>query len=636
MPWFHPRPSPLRPVRRPGDVVARVPVVEAASAVAGRLSRLRLATIPLTLVSLAAAATVGTVTAPATAAATDGSFVVLARPGQEADASRRATELGLRVTRRLDIVHGFAVQGPVQASARLASTTTVLSVTPDRSVRPMSLPMSGVAPLGYAPADTGSPSAVSRITGAQDAWAAGWTGAGIDVAVIDTGVAPVPGLSAPGQVVTGPDLSLDAPGSPVPGLDAYGHGTFMAGLIAGRDASAHASAAGCTTCLNASGYSDTTTYVGMAPDARIVNVKVGAADGAADVSQVIAAIDWVTQHAHDPGMNIRVLNLSFGTGSSQPYTVDPLAQAAEQAWRHGIVVVAAAGNEGRSASSLADPAYDPFLLAVGGDETNGTLDRADDRVPSFAQHGTLARPVDVIAPATHLLGLRVPGSYVDTLPDNTGQVGSRFQRGSGTSQAAAIVSGLVALLAQKYPAATPDQLKALVLGTAAPLRAPASSPGLLHYRGHGIAQAGAALSQPLQPAPQAGTPSTGLGTLDAARGGVYLVEGGVPLIGQQDIFGRPFSGSAMAAAQARAAAWSGGAWNGVRWTGAGWSGGAWAATTWTGVDWAGVRWTGVRWTGVRWTGTAWEGVRWTGSGWSGVRWTGSVWAGGPWSGAGWS
>ena len=186
---------------------------------------------------------------------------------------------------------------------------------------------------------------------------AGYTGAGVDVAVIDTGVAPVPGLDTPGKVVTGPDLSFDAPGAATPGLDAFGHGTFMAGLIAGRDAGATASAAGCTTCLNSSGYSDTTKYVGIAPDARIVNVKVGAADGAADVTQVIAAIDWVTQHAHDPGMNIRVINLSYGTDSTQAYTIDPLAQAAEQAWKHGIVVVAAAGNDGKTSTrTLADPA----------------------------------------------------------------------------------------------------------------------------------------------------------------------------------------------------------------------------------------------------------------------------------------
>jgi len=127
--------------------------------------------------------------------------------------------------------------------------------------------------LGYDPADTGSPSAISRIVGAQAAWARGLTGAGVDVAVIDSGVSAVPGLDAPGKVITGPDLSFDAPGGWTPGVDGFGHGTFMAGLIAGRDAGATASPAGCTACLNGSGYSDPTRYVGIAPDARIVDAR---------------------------------------------------------------------------------------------------------------------------------------------------------------------------------------------------------------------------------------------------------------------------------------------------------------------------------------------------------------------------
>src|SRR5207247_1109334 len=107
---------------------------------------------------------------------------------------------------------------------------------------------------------------------------------------------------------------------------------------------------------------DTTDFLGVAPDARIVSVKVADSHGNTDVSQVIAAIDWVVQHAHDPGLNIRVLNLSFGTDSTQSYVLDPLAFAAEVAWNRGIAVVAAVGNAGISASGLADPAYDPYLI----------------------------------------------------------------------------------------------------------------------------------------------------------------------------------------------------------------------------------------------------------------------------------
>ncbi|HEY6796221.1 MAG TPA: S8 family serine peptidase [Kineosporiaceae bacterium] len=488
--------------------------------------------------------------------------------------------------------------------------------------------------LGYDPADTGSPSSVSRLVGAQGAWAAGYTGAGVDVAVIDTGVSPVPGLDAAGKIITGPDLSPDAAGAATPGLDGFGHGTFMAGLIAGRDAGATASSVGCTTCLNSSGYSDTMTFVGIAPDARIVNVKVGAADGAADVTQVVAAIDWVVQHARDPGFNIRVISLSYGTDSAQAYTVDPLAQAAEQAWRHGVVVVAAAGNDGKASRQLADPGYDPFVIAAGGDDPLGTLDSSDDVVPSFAQHGNTQRPVDVVAPAAHVIGLRVPGSFVDTLADNTGQVGTRFQRGSGTSEATAIVSGAAALVLQRYPSATPDQVKALLNGTATKLASGnAQAPGQRVHWGFGIVNAAAAVAAALPSAARAtqtDRASTGVGALDLTRNGVYVTDGGVDLTGQKDIFGQPFHGAAMASAQADASAWSGGVWNGHRWSGDTWDGHRWSTAAWTGVDWAGHAWDGHRWSGM-----AWDGHRWSGSGWATAGWTGGTWDDSRWASAAW-
>src|SRR6185437_1256466 len=119
-------------------------------------------------------------------------------------------------------------------------------------------------------------------------------------------------------------------------LDTYGHGTHMAGIIAGHDAGINP----------ATNQGNSTVFLVVAPAARIVSVKVADAHGNSDVSQVIAGIDWVVQHAKDPGLNIRVLNLSFGTNSGQAAGIDPLAYAVEQAWKHGIVVVASAGNTG--------------------------------------------------------------------------------------------------------------------------------------------------------------------------------------------------------------------------------------------------------------------------------------------------
>jgi len=558
--------------------------------------------------------------------------------------ARRARRSAARPVRILTVTVAPVVAVAVTLGAGGAGATTAAAAT--------AVTTGVVVPaLGYAPDDTGSLSAVTRIVGAQTAWASGWTGAGVDVALIDTGVAPVPGLDVPGKIVTGPDLSFDSPASSTPGLDGFGHGTFMAGLIAGRDAGATASATGCTTCLNPSGYSDVTRFVGVAPEARVVDVKVGSGNGTTDVTQVIAAIDWVAQHAHDPGLNIKVLSLSYGTDSGQVAAVDPLAQAAERAWKKGVVVVAAAGNDGHAATTLADPAYDPYVVAVGGDDPNGTLTTGDDSVPRFAEHGTLARPVDVIAPATHLLGLRVPGSFVDTTATNTGQVGPRFQRGSGTSEATAIVAGVTALLAQRHPDATPDQLKALLTATATPLPLARPLPAVpgkgpldsvtAYFSGRGIVNAGAATSAApptAARAAQTAPASTGSGTLEAARGGVHVTDAGVALTGQSDIFGRPYPPAVTAAVTATTTsttapgpAWNGGIWNGSRWTGDSWSGPRWSPSAWGGTNWAGRPWTvatssTMAWDGSRWSGSGCCGSRWTSSNWDGSRWSGSTWS----------
>ena len=171
--------------------------------------------------------------------------------------------------------------------------------------------------------------------GADDLWTAGITGRGVDVALVDTGVAPVQDLAGPGKVVNGPDLSFESQSPDLRYLDTNGHGTHMGGVIAGQDDG---------------------EFTGIAPDARLVSVKVGAASGATDISQVIAAIDWVVQHRNDDGLNIRVLNLSFGTDGAQDYLLDPLTYAVDVAWRKGIVVVVGAGNRGPGATRRPPPA----------------------------------------------------------------------------------------------------------------------------------------------------------------------------------------------------------------------------------------------------------------------------------------
>lgn len=152
------------------------------------------------------------------------------------------------------------------------------------------------------------------------------------VAVVDSGISAVPGLDAPGKVVQGPDLSLEVNAEPAV-TDTYGHGTHMAGIIAAEDPVRVDPRTGEPRPDKAY------QQLGIAPDAQLLALKLATTDGSTDVSQVIAALDWVVQHQDDEGMDVRVVNLSFGTTALQDHQVDPLAAAAQNAWRHGLVVV---------------------------------------------------------------------------------------------------------------------------------------------------------------------------------------------------------------------------------------------------------------------------------------------------------
>ena len=211
---------------------------------------------------------------------------------------------------------------------------------------------------------------VSAVIGADRMQSRGYTGRGVGVALVDTGVVPVRGLTS-GNVVNGPDLSFESQSAAQVSLDGFGHGTHMAGIIAGNEPA---------TLLGGK------RFQGIAPGSRLTSIKVGATDGAVDVSQAVAAVDWVVAHRNDDPRNpIRVLNLSYGTDGVQDYKLDPLTHAVENAWRAGIVVVVAGGNGGTDSPRLNNPAYDPYVLAVGASDTKRTVDASDDVVGTVQQ-----------------------------------------------------------------------------------------------------------------------------------------------------------------------------------------------------------------------------------------------------------
>ncbi|NIA25675.1 MAG: S8 family serine peptidase [Gammaproteobacteria bacterium] len=416
--------------------------------------------------------------------------VVVKTPGAGEGPESLVEDLGGRVEQRLDIINGFSAILPESAVETLAANPEVRSVTPNARVR---IPRWETDDK----TDDGSMHTINRrVLRSTYFWSHGYTGAGVTVAMIDTGIVPVPGLTVPGKIINGPDLSLESSYENLRYLDAYGHGTHLAGIIAGRDDDVRDIPRNKDLKHH---------FVGVAPGARILNVKVGDAVGEADISQVIAAIGWVVKHRDDNDMNVRVLNLAFSVDSDKDYRSEPLAYAVEAAWKAGIVVVVAAdGND----AALRSPAFDPFVIAVGADDPQGTSTVRDDEVPEFSNCGTNSRSVDLIAPGHSIISLRDPGSFADYFYPEA-RVGDRFFRGTGTSQAAAMVSGATALLLQQRPDLTPDQVKALLTSTARPI--PEASDVC---QGGGLIDLKALYKAPTPDATQTWQPATNPGTYD--------------------------------------------------------------------------------------------------------------------------
>ncbi|MBV8297861.1 MAG: S8 family peptidase, partial [Acidimicrobiia bacterium] len=482
---------------------------------------------------------------------------------------------------------GFAATVPAADTAKLAAIPGIRAVTLDESLRPQGL-------LGGSTSGAPDKSAYIKEIRADSEWAAGITGQGITVALLDTGIANVPDL-ADRVLPVHDDLNLLSPPSPCENLtgeatcdDNFGHGTFIAGLIAGNGAASNGA------------------WAGVAPSANLVSVKVAGRDGSADVSTVLAGIQWVVSFKDRYG--IKVLNLSLGTDSTQSYRVDPLNYAVEKAWDSGITVVVAASNQGPAPGTISKPGDDPLVITVGAVDDMGTTTINDDELPDFSSHGPtaadgLAKP-DVVAPGAHVVSLRAPGSAIDT--EFPTYVDGSYRKGSGTSMSTGVVSGSVALMLQANPALTPDRVKYSLAATARNVASNdpmAVGSGLIDVYGAARAPAGLA---------NQGVPrSNGLGSLDLSRGSVQVALNDPA----QTVLGGEITAQLLL-------------WTPIVYTTTLWSPITWDTTNFAGSRWYGSRWydqadqmTGSRWYGSRWYGQL-DGSRWYGSRWYGSRWYG--------------
>ena len=378
----------------------------------------------------------------------------------------------------------------------------------------------------------GKVSAGIAAIGAPDAWRKA-TGKCITVALMDTGVARHPDLE--GSVVARLDFVKDGTTS----LDPGGHGTFMAGLIA-----AHGK-----------------TFSGVAPDAKIVSLRVLDAKGTGTLHSVLGAFDWLLHNRAAYG--IRVLNLSFGAPQAASYHRELLAGVVESAHFAGVVVIAAAGNDGPKPGTVSLPAADPFVVAVGSFDDKGKADKDNFRESKFSGRGPtldgFVKP-DVLAPGEHVRSLRVPGTMLDRAakPGDT----NAYAKLTGTSASSAMVAGVAALVLQAHRSYTPTQVKGAI--TAGGVRIDNSKTRV----------ADAAKSIDARPAP------ANVGVLPSKLLMALLQH----------------SGQLLA--------------DGVSWEGISWEGISWESVSWEGVSWDSVSWESVTWESVTWESVTWEAVSW--------------------------
>jgi len=334
--------------------------------------------------------------------------VIIEYSGKGDKADRVETLVGKnqgKIRRELKIVSSLAVELPYAALEELARSKDVRRIWDDAKAKAM---------LDIAVPEVGS-AEVQEI---------GFTGKGLTAAVIDTGIAPHPDLIYPQNRIIGWNDLVGGKDAP---YDDNGHGTHVAGIIAGNGASSRGK------------------YRGMAPEARLVGVKVLDDGGSGNISDIILGIEWCINHQAE--YNLKAINLSLGAAAENSYRFDPLCRAAGAAWKSGMTVCAAAGNGGPALKTINTPGISPEIITVGNVDDRKTVAGEDDRLAQSSSRGPTVdgfNKPDLLAPGTKIVSLRA---------------GSGYQALTGTSMSTAMVTGASLQLGQKWPVWRPNEIK---------------------------------------------------------------------------------------------------------------------------------------------------------------------------------
>src|SRR5229473_1005075 len=457
---------------------------------------------------------------------------------------------GAQLSEEFTVIPGFVATLPQAAVSLLALNPNVRYVSPDGPVDviPGNQPKGSKAAADPKAHKQGSHSRrrfdASKLlttfpvdTGASAAWATSHdkseTGFGISVAVIDSG------LDASHPDLGGNVVAVNVNRNSQTPLDGYGHGTHVAGIIGGHDPD--------------------NEYLGVAPETTLISVKVADDNGGAYVSDLLRGLDWISAHRDD--YRIRALNISASVSFPESYATSPVDAAAERLWNDGVAVVTSAGNLGAAQDAVwYAPGNDPQVITVGCLDENQTASPADDSLCPISSRGVtedgFAKP-DLVAPGRKIvstLAAGINGQGVSLAAEFPERISADRQHISlsGTSMAAPMVTGAIALVLGRHPNLTPAQLKQLLTVTSRPYPGQADGAGALDITA-------ALASSDHAPAASKQVPLAAGGAAPSRNASTVL-------------------------------------WDGARWT-----------TTY----WNGARWTSAYWDGARWTATYWDGARWT-------------------------
>ncbi len=370
--------------------------------------------------------------------------VIVQKTGSGPNVEGLVARMGGAVTQDLHIINAFAAKMRAGDVLQLAGAEGVRWISLD-------------APIDYSGGPDGTVNMGALLTvynqaiGADKVWSMGYQGSSVTVAVVDSGFTGHEDFRAfpsggPMRLLTrvgfnGHETNLD---------DHYAHGDHVMGIIGGN------------------GRKSKGQYVGVAPRVNLVSVKVSDGSGQSSTSGVVKGLQWI--YDNKDKYNIRVVNLSLNSAVAESYQTSPLNAALEILWFNKIVVVVSAGNNAQSQSgTLYPPANDPFVITVGATDPMGTASVADDAMAGYSAHGKTTdgyNKPDILAPGSNLVGpLSSGGAELSKAHPDHRVNDTAYFRMSGTSMAAAVTAGAVALLLEKEPTLTPDQVKYRLLNT---------------------------------------------------------------------------------------------------------------------------------------------------------------------------